>query len=225
MSVPPTHHLPAEFPLILDALAAAGRLTRTAQESLRSQHLQTKTDGSIVTVADYAAQALINHRLSLAGVPLPAVIGEESAAALNSHPTLLNDVVSLLRSQGWPDASPAATLAAIDLVAASSDAPPPSYYTIDPIDGTKGFAAGRQFAVCLARIDSGRCTLAALACPNLSPSNADPLDPPAPVGTLFAATDASHVLTARMTEPTQLTLLPLRPTPRSPSPSSPLKSV
>lgn len=204
--------LPAELPLILDALAAAGRLTRAAQSALLSQHLETKSDGSIVTVADYAAQALINHLLSRAGVPLPAIIAEETAAALAANPALLADVVSLLRAHGWSDATTATTLAAIDLAAAPKDSSPPSYYTIDPIDGTKGFAAGRQFAVCLARIDNGRCTLAALACPNLSPSTADSIDTPAPRGggTLFAATTDSPVLAAPMTTPGAIAPLPPR---------------
>ena len=202
--------LPPELAPILDALAAAGRLTRAAQEGLLAQHLETKSDGSIVTVADYAAQALVNHRLKRDGVPLPAVIGEESAASLAAVPSLLADVVALLRAQGWPDATPAGTLAAIDHAAAPQSSSPPSYYTIDPIDGTKGFAAGRQFAVCLARIDQGRCTLAALACPNLSPSVTDSIDVPARIGTLFAATESSPVLTAHMTDPTALSPIPLR---------------
>ena len=206
----PGLRLPPELPLILDALAAAGRLTRSAQEKLQERHLETKSDGSLVTVADYAAQALIHHRLSSVGVHLPAVIAEETGAALHANPALLEDTVALLRENGWTAAVDSSVLAAIDLAAAPKDSNPDSYYTIDPIDGTKGFAAGRQFAVCLARIDGGRCTLAALACPNLSPSTADTIDAPAAVGTLFAATESSPVLSAVMTDPTLLTPIPLR---------------
>ncbi|MCL4154052.1 UNVERIFIED_CONTAM: hypothetical protein GTU68_042958 [Idotea baltica] len=42
------------------------------------------------------------------------------------------------------------------------------YWTLDPIDGTKGFLRKEQFAVSLALIVDGEIQVAALACPNLS---------------------------------------------------------
>ena len=42
------------------------------------------------------------------------------------------------------------------------------FWTLDPIDGTKGFLRGEQYAVALALIVGGRVVVAALACPNLS---------------------------------------------------------
>lgn len=201
---------PAELGPILHALAAAGRLAREAQEALLDRHQVTKDDGSLVTVADYAAQALVNRLLEQSGVEVPAVIAEESSAPLAANGALLADTVSLLRNHGWPDATERAVLAAVEFRAHAPQSPPAVYYTIDPIDGTKGFARGRQFAVCLGRIDLGRCTLAVLACPNLSPSAADPIDRPAPVGTLFAAAPGLPALTSLMTSPTALTPLPVR---------------
>ena len=41
------------------------------------------------------------------------------------------------------------------------------FWTLDPIDGTKGFLRGEQYAVALALIVGGEVTVAALACPNL----------------------------------------------------------
>lgn len=203
--------LPAELPLILDALSAAGSLTRAAQRGLVSGNIATKVDGSIVTIADYASQALVNHLMARSGVVVPAVIAEESAESLASERGLVDDVVALLRTNGWPDATARAVLDAIDLAAAPKDRAPAVYYTIDPIDGTKGFAAGRQYAVCLARIEHARCTLAALACPNLSPIAGDPIDPSTGTGTLFAATDGSPLLTAPLADPTALRVIPRRP--------------
>lgn len=203
--------LPSELPLILDALAAAGSLTRAAQRVLVSGNIATKHDGSIVTIADYASQALVNHLMAQSGVAVPAVIAEESAESLAAERGLLDDVVALLRGNGWPDATGPAVLEAIDLAAAPKDRAPEVYYTIDPIDGTKGFAAGRQYAVCLARIEGGRCTLAALACPNLSPAVSDPIDTAAGAGTLFAATDGSPLLTAPLAEPAALAAIAPRP--------------
>src|SRR6185436_9202605 len=41
------------------------------------------------------------------------------------------------------------------------------FWTLDPIDGTKGFLRNEQYAVALALIVDGRVTVSALACPNL----------------------------------------------------------
>lgn len=48
-------------------------------------------------------------------------------------------------------------------------------WTIDPIDGTKGFLRGEQYAVCLAFVLDGQVKVGAIGCPNLSinPSNPD----------------------------------------------------
>lgn len=49
-------------------------------------------------------------------------------------------------------------------------------WTLDPIDGTKGFLRGEQFAVCLALIVGGNVQLGVMGCPNL------PVDFNAPEG-------------------------------------------
>ena len=41
------------------------------------------------------------------------------------------------------------------------------FWTVDPIDGTKGFLRNEQYAVALALIVEGKVVVAALACPNL----------------------------------------------------------
>jgi 3'(2'), 5'-bisphosphate nucleotidase len=45
------------------------------------------------------------------------------------------------------------------------------FWTLDPIDGTKGFLRGQQYAVALALIEDGEVVLGVLGCPNL------PVDP------------------------------------------------
>ena len=44
-------------------------------------------------------------------------------------------------------------------------------WTIDPIDGTKGFLRGEQYAVCLSLIVDAQVQLGVIGCPNL------PMDP------------------------------------------------
>src|SRR6266567_6777203 len=40
-------------------------------------------------------------------------------------------------------------------------------WTLDPIDGTKGFLRGGQYAVCLALLIDARVELGVIGCPNL----------------------------------------------------------
>jgi Inositol monophosphatase family len=57
-------------------------------------------------------------------------------------------------------------------------------WTLDPIDGTKGFLRGGQYAVCLGLIEDAQVQLGVIGCPNLlvDPSNQD-----GPRGCLFVA--------------------------------------
>ncbi len=48
-------------------------------------------------------------------------------------------------------------------------APAPRFWVLDPIDGTKGFLRGEQYAVAMALVIDGQVELAVLACPNLAP--------------------------------------------------------
>lgn len=57
-------------------------------------------------------------------------------------------------------------------------------WCLDPIDGTKGFLRGGQYAVCLALLIEGKVQLGVIACPNL-PVN--PQHPDGPKGVVFAA--------------------------------------
>jgi 3'(2'), 5'-bisphosphate nucleotidase / inositol polyphosphate 1-phosphatase len=41
------------------------------------------------------------------------------------------------------------------------------HWVLDPIDGTRGFVGGRQYAVCLALLDQGELAVGVLGCPNL----------------------------------------------------------
>ena len=42
------------------------------------------------------------------------------------------------------------------------------FWTLDPIDGTRGFLAGRQYAIALALIADGEVVLGVLGCPELA---------------------------------------------------------
>jgi len=57
-------------------------------------------------------------------------------------------------------------------------------WALDPIDGTKGFLRGEQFAVCLALIVDGQVQVGVMGCPNLP---VDAKDTDGEKGCLFIA--------------------------------------
>ena len=48
------------------------------------------------------------------------------------------------------------------------------FWTLDPVDGTKGFLRGQQYAVCLALIVGGQVQLGVIGCPNLAAEDRTP---------------------------------------------------
>lgn len=76
-------------------------------------------------------------------------------------------------------------------------------WALDPIDGTKGFLRGEQYAVCLALLVDARVELGVIGCPNLP---IDPCQPDGPKGCLFVAVhgQGSQQLTLSGANPTPL---------------------
>lgn len=84
-------------------------------------------------------------------------------------------------------------------------------WTLDPIDGTKGFLRGEQYAVCLSLIIDSVVHLGIIGCPNLpsspaSPSSATPGPGATGRGCIFLATlgQGAHQLTLSGGSPTPL---------------------
>ncbi len=129
--------------------------------------LLTKHDRSPVTVADFAVQALVARRLA-ERFPGATLIGEEQADALRLEEgiTALDQVTDFLRT-AVPDATPEEICGLIDR---GSGEPPNTFWTLDPIDGTKGFLRREQYAIALAHVRDGKVELGALGCPELAPN-------------------------------------------------------
>ena len=169
----------------LAAVAQACSVTRFAQRDLAEIRQMTKSDRSPVTVADYAAQAIIARRLNQDPGRL-VMIGEENATALRGgEQRALRDAVTHAVRHVWPNATDDDVLDAIDL--GNHDASGECYWTLDPVDGTKGFLRGGQYAVSLALIERGQVVLGVLGCPNLSADFERPFDDPDPHGCLYYA--------------------------------------
>jgi HAL2 family 3'(2'),5'-bisphosphate nucleotidase len=169
----------------LAAVAAACRVCRLVQASMGEIRRIVKDDASPVTIADYASQAVVARILQEHLGPI-TLVGEETSAYLRNpeHAAHLSATLATVR-EVWPEADEDSLLAAVDVGAGDPDHP--VYWTLDPIDGTKGFLRGEQYAVALARIERGRPVLGVLGCPNLAADFSRPFDDPAPRGLMYFA--------------------------------------
>jgi 3'(2'), 5'-bisphosphate nucleotidase len=160
-----------EIRFALNAVSQAARLVKQVQSELVSSAL-TKDDRSPVTVADFASQALVGSLLDEM-FPQDALVGEEDSGALRRPEgrlalELVTEVVLGFVTGGSADS----VCAWIDRGAGE---PAGRFWTLDPIDGTKGFLRGDQYAIALALIVNGKVQIGALGCPQLS-------DPPGSMG-------------------------------------------
>jgi 3'(2'), 5'-bisphosphate nucleotidase len=162
----------------VDAVRTAARVCRAVQERLVRPETLEKRDKSPVTVADFASQALVCARLFEYRTDDP-VVGEEDASALRepAQAGLRAAVAERVGGELGAQADEERVLSWIDLGSAKAEGP--RYWTLDPIDGTKGFLRREQYAVALALIEEGEVVLGVLGCPNL-PCNGG-------VGALFSA--------------------------------------
>ena len=158
--------LDTAHPEVATALQIVRQGASMAQRVLASMAMQnlTKSDFSPVTVADFASQALAAHTLRAAGGNLP-LVGEENASALRAESGAdVRKLVAEFVGKVIPGASEEDVCNWID---EGTGDPSGRYWTLDPIDGTKGYLRGGQYAVALALIDHGEIQIGALSCPNL----------------------------------------------------------
>lgn len=150
-----------EMQAAIRAVRAAAKLCQRVQPGSGSAQ---KGDSSPVTVADFGSQAVICRMLS-DGYPGDPVVAEEDASDLRAAPrsVLYEEVVRLVRGV-YPESSSQDVLALIDY--GSNRAYTDRFWTLDPVDGTKGFLGGRNYAVALALVVEGRVRASALACPD-----------------------------------------------------------
>ena len=79
-----------------------------------------------------------------------------------------------------------------------------AFFTLDPVDGTKGFLRGEQYAISLALIEQGSVRYGVVGCPNL-PASGDRFDHADPVGCVaFAVKDGGAWLERNHDEPVQI---------------------
>lgn len=152
---------PLEF--TVQAVREASLLAKQIQAEMVSAAV-SKKDLSPVTVADFAIQALIASRLERS-FPGEGLVAEEDPAFLKSQEgaAVLTEVTDLVK-RCIPEATPEKICEWVERGTSEASS---HFWTLDPIDGTKGFLRGGQYAVALALIVDGQIQVAALGCPEL----------------------------------------------------------
>ena len=165
-----------EREVALTAVRAAARICTRVQSSLAGAGRVDKKDRSPVTVADFAAQAAV-CRVLAEHFPGDPIMAEEESSLLRKpgQERLVGAVLDCLTPEFGPVGAPEV----FDWIdrgryRTAKGAPPATrFWALDPVDGTKGFLRGEQYAIALSLIERGRVVLGALACPNLAVAGAD----------------------------------------------------
>ncbi len=183
----------------------AARACRLERSRPGGPRVMRKADGSVVTPADFAAQALITADVRTADDAV-AIVGEESAPAPIRTPepvaavpdktvldmTVLDMGVDLLGASGqaWTRNDLAAALRRSH---AGEAALPRRYVTVDPVDGTSGFIQGRQYSICAALVEDARPVAACVACPAMSADPGSDFSALDPAGSVYFALEGCGV--------------------------------
>ncbi|KAI0026165.1 3',5'-bisphosphate nucleotidase [Xylariomycetidae sp. FL0641] len=140
----------------------------------------SKDDKSPVTIGDFGAQAMIIKALK-ANFPDDEIVAEEEAAGLREDKTLCQTIWDIVKTTALTDADAEAkcggAIASEDEMCTMIDygnskgGNKGRIWAIDPIDGTKGFLRGGQYAVCLGLMVDGDVKVGVLGCPNLPIDN------------------------------------------------------
>jgi len=172
-----------ELNIALLAVQRATLLTKSVFHS-HAKGTLNKSDASPVTIGDFGAQALIIAALQH-NFPNDEIVAEEEAKDLRENETLRQTVWELVQNAKLSDdaaekelggaiSSAEAMLNIIDK-GDSKGGSSGRIWAIDPIDGTKGFLRGGQYAVCLGLMVDGDVKVGVLGCPNLPVSDSEPL--------------------------------------------------
>lgn len=186
--------LQKELEVAVQAVRQSCLLTKKIQTSIIEHKDKTtliKSDSSPVTIGDYAAQAVIINCIK-SNFPEDEIVGEESSSDLSDE--FLEEILSVIKhaqvdyeknwlnvegvdkwaftNEDYPLKNIKDLRKVINMGNCTAETGKRRYWCIDPIDGTKGFLRGEQFAICLALIDStGESIIGVNGCPNLVLSN------------------------------------------------------
>ena len=185
----------------IEAVLKACSLCAAAQSAHLSAGVVNKEDRSPVTVADFGAQALVSEILAASFPDLPLVSEEDSALLRDPGNGKLKDlVIAYVHRYSPQQAKETEIFKAIDRGKGEGGGRG-RFWTLDPIDGTKGFLRGDQYAVALALIEEGEVTLGVMGCPSLPLHSLQEKDP---LGCLFVAVKGEGTFTRGLDDPAEM---------------------
>jgi 3'(2'), 5'-bisphosphate nucleotidase len=148
------------------AVLRAARICEQVRSVFSRDEAHEKDDRSPVTVADFAAQAVIIEMIE-SMYPQDEIVGEEDAAMLKGpEGEGVMDAVLRALKPVLPDMHGDRLIHLLER-GNSRGGKGKRFWTLDPIDGTKGFIRGDQYAIALALIEDGEVVLGVLGCPAL----------------------------------------------------------
>lgn len=153
-----------ELTAALSAVRDAARICRSVQSTISPDALE-KRDKSPVTVADFGSQAVVCRVIGDAFPHDPIIAEEDSRELLNEQNAPFLHLIHDEICKQCIEASKEQVCRWIDRGGAESFSR--RFWTLDPIDGTKGFLRKEQYAISLALVIDGQLELGVLGCPNL----------------------------------------------------------
>ncbi|KAK4702331.1 3'(2'), 5'-bisphosphate nucleotidase, partial [Phenoliferia sp. Uapishka_3] len=203
-----------EKEVAISAVLKASLLAAKVQRELIGSGGVTKKDKSPVTVADYTSQALISALL-FDHFKTDQIVGEEDSSELNTPDNavtksqivrLANEAMGEELTDGeveWAGVKgikrgETEWLNIIDR-GNSTGGKTGRHWALDPIDGTKGFLRGGQYAVCLGLLQDGEVVVGVMGCPNLP---VDHKNPEGEKGVIFVAVKGEGAFQRSLTSPT-----------------------
>ncbi len=154
-----------------NAVIRAMRIVSNIQRELYMRDTITKSDKSPVTIADFISQAIVCKILNDNFPDIPIVAEENSNDLKNpEYKEILKKILYFFEkySEIKKTMNKDILFESIDFGSKSTEK---IFWTLDPIDGTKGFLRGEQFAIALALIVEEEVKLGILGCPNLKTNN------------------------------------------------------
>ena len=176
---------PREAAVALSAVRSASRAALSLQKNIaatkaayQKEDATATIGGSVfspVTAGDFMVQVLVVSALASA-FPNDRFIAEETGAELLAAGTATRSAVMDAVAKHSPmPLDEADALAMLNLGRSGLEdgwSSSGRTWVLDPIDGTKGFLRGDQFAVALSLLDGGQPVLGLLGCPNLGDGGA-----------------------------------------------------
>jgi 3'(2'), 5'-bisphosphate nucleotidase len=148
----------------LEVIRKAAVFTKKLQKE-NSKLFFEKNDKSPVTAADFGTQLLVTHYLQ-EHFPEDPLAAEENILELREEKKAILEPIVELLSKEIDNFS-------FEKIAAAEESRRTNHngdrlWVLDPIDGTKGFLRGEQFAIAFSLMQNYRPVLGVLGCPNLS---------------------------------------------------------